>query len=150
MDTSRPSKDKQFHPPRTFTDDVIKLILKDIKAGSPKRHAAEANGIAESTFHTAIKQGITDIVHGDPESRWARLVVSLRAIEQEEIQYCRQAIKGSDKGHKGAEWTLEHAYWRDFCADAKLIELANEVENMKREMQSNQSNQSDPTNSEEK
>jgi hypothetical protein len=139
MDTSRPSTEKQYNPPRTFTDSAIANILLDISKGSPKKHAAEANGISERHLHLAIKQGITDIDHGESDTRWAKLVRSLRKIENDEIQFCRQAIVGSEKSHKGAEWTLEHAYWREFCGDAKILELAKEVDQLKGETNEAQS-----------
>jgi hypothetical protein len=142
MDTTRPSSQKQYNPPRSLTDEAIANILKDIEEGSPKKHAAESNGVSESGLHLAIKQGITDINAGEHDSRYARLVKSLREIEKAEIKWCRQRIKESDKGHKGAEWTLEHAYWRQFCGDAKILQLAKEVDELKGEANEKQNEKS--------
>src|SRR5579871_4539547 len=130
MDTSRPSTQKQYTPPRTFTDEVMAKILNDISRGAPKKYAAEANGISERHLHLAIAQGVTDIDYGENDTRWARMVLSLRAIEMKEIVGCRRDIRNSEKGHKGAEWTLEHAYWRHFCGDAKIIQLAEKVDEL--------------------
>ncbi len=141
MDTSRPSSQKQYNPPRTFTDEVMAMILKDIARGSPKKYAAEANGISERHFHLSIAQGVTDIDYGENDTRWARMVLSLRSIEMEEIIRCRQNIIDNEKGHKGAEWTLEHAYWREFCGDAKIIQLAEEVDELKVEKNSEKESQ---------
>lgn len=135
MDTTRSSgsKDQTMSFPRSFTQTKIDLVLKDIKRGSPIKYAAEANGIAESTFHTAIKQGITDIRCDEPESIYARLVVSLRQIELEDVIGCLDDVRKDTRGHKGAEWVLEHKYWRQFCGDAKLMELSKEVDQLKQE-----------------
>jgi len=51
-------------------------------------------------------------------------VESLAKVKKREVIVCRQLIVESEKGHKGAEWTLEHAYWRDFGKDANIKELA--------------------------
>ena len=130
MDTSRPSSQKVFKSPPQFTDERIACILRDIRGGAPKKYAAEANLVSESHFYNAIKQGITDINHGEIDTRWARMVESLRKIELEEIMSCRRDIRDSDKGHRGAEWTLEHAYWREFCGDAKILQLAKQVDEL--------------------
>lgn len=138
MDTSRPSSEKRFRPNSTFTEERIKAILKDIEEGAPKKHAAEANGVWEGHFYQAIQQGVTDIKHGENDTIWARMVKSLREIEFKEMKWCRQKIRENEKGHKGAEWTLEHAYWREFCGDAKILQLAKEVDEMKREAEKNE------------
>jgi hypothetical protein len=138
MDTSRPSSQKRFIEPPQLTEEVISSILKDIKRGSPKKYAAGANGITETQLYYAIRQGITDTNHGETDTRWARLVKSLRTIEQDDIVGCIQDIRQSEKGHKGAEWILEHAYWREFCGDAKIIQLAEEVDELKTEKSKNE------------
>lgn len=130
MDTSRPTSQKKYIPPRHLDDFRMASILSDIRRGAPKKYAAEANGITESQFYNAVKQGITDISYGELETRWARMVVSLRNIEKEEIMSCKSDIRASEKGHKGAEWTLEHVYWREFCGDAKILQLAKQVDEL--------------------
>jgi hypothetical protein len=105
-------------------------ILKDIKRGAPKKIAAEANGICEAHFYDAIKQGLTDLKFGERETRWAKLAESLRSIEMDEIISCKEDIRHSQRGHHGAEWTLEKVYWRHFCGDAKILELAKQVDEL--------------------
>lgn len=105
-----------------FKPQILKRILADIKKGSPNKIAAEANGVAESTFYDWIRQGIFDLQH-DVESEHAALAVSVRAIEQDEIQELRIKAKASDKGHRGAEWTLERAYWRHYSAKIADLEF---------------------------
>lgn len=110
---------------------MLDAILEDIRKGSPRKHAAEANGISRRHFHHLIAQGILDLEFGKIDTIHARLARSLRQIEQEEIQWCREKARFSEDGHKGAQWTLEHAYWRDFGKDANSKELAEEIEQLR-------------------
>lgn len=116
---------------RKVTREVIDLILDDIRNLAPNKYAAESNGISEGHFYDLIKQGICDINNDIHDTLHAYLAESLRKIEKEEIMSCRSDIRKSKKGHKGAQWTLEHVYWRSFCGDAKLMELAEEIEREK-------------------
>ena len=123
--------------PQSFpkvNQDMLDAILKDIKEGSTKKHASEANGISSRHFHYLIAQGIVDLEFGHNDTMFANLVRSLRKIEQEEIKWCRNASRDHEDGHKGAQWTLEHAYWRYFGKDANAKELAEEIERLREEM----------------
>lgn len=122
---------KKSYPFRTVTQEKIDAILEAIKEGAPNKYAAEANGISESHFYNLINQGICDFNHDVLDSLPARLVVSLRNIEMEEIISCKKDIRVSEKGHRGAEWTLEHAYWRTFSSDGNIRELAEDIEREK-------------------
>lgn len=124
-------QDKQVHPLRTITQEKLDRILHDIKNYAPIKYATVANGCCEEHFHTMVKQGIDDLKHDKPDTIHARLAKSLRKIQMEEVVSCLKDIRKAKKGHKGAEWTLEHSYWRTFCADAKLIELAEEIQQAK-------------------
>jgi hypothetical protein len=116
------------------TRENIDLILEDIRNLAPNKYAAESNGISEAHFYDLLKQGICDINHGNYDTLHAYLAKSLREIEKKEIISCRKDIRRSEKGHIGAQWTLEHAFWRSFCGDAKVMELAHEIEMMKGEL----------------
>ncbi len=123
--------------PRKFpivTPKKIDAILKDIAEGSPRKHAAEANGISARHFHYLVAQGILDLEFDKSDTMCANLVRSLRAIEMKEIKWCRKQARESENGHKGAQWTLEHAYWRYFGKDANAKELAEEIERLRDEM----------------
>ena len=124
------AKDSNFKY-RTVSRKVIDNIIKDIGEGSPKKYAARANGITETHLHNLIKQGLFDIDHNILDSLEAHLVVSLGKIHQEEIKYCKGEIKFSADGHKGAEWILKHAYWREFGNNAAAQELAEEISRLK-------------------
>jgi hypothetical protein len=113
---------------------LLENILIDIELGSPRKHAAESHGISRRHFHYLVAQGILDLEFGKTDTMHALLVRSLRTIEKKEIQECRKNIRNSSKGHDGAQWTLEHAYWRDFGKDANAKELAEELERLREEM----------------
>ncbi len=113
------------------TQEKIDRILADIKRGSPRKYAAEANQMSEAHFYNLVNQGICDINHGNFDTIHARMVGSLRKIEQEFIISAQDDIRGDKSSHKGAEWMLEHAYWRTFSKDGNLKELAEEMEREK-------------------
>lgn len=119
------------HPFRKLNKKLIDTIVKDISEGSPHCYACEANGITEAIFSIWRKQGMIDIAHDNEDSLPAYLVKSLGIIKQKEIKWCRDVIKKNKKGHKGAEWTLEHAYWRVYSSNAPVIELNREIELLK-------------------
>lgn len=125
---------KRPHRFKTVTKQLLEAILKDIQEGSPKKHAAEANGISDRHFYNLLAQGIVDLEYQKDTTLQAWLVRSLRKIEQKEIKDCRAKIKKEKKGHRGAEWTLEHAYWRYFGKDANAKELAEEIDRLKAEL----------------
>lgn len=108
--------------PKIATRETIDAILEHIREGSTKRHAAESCGVSEPLFYTWIHQGRLDLTY-EIDTIHAYLVKSLAKIAREEIKHCRSAIKMCPKGHTGAQWTLEHAYWQDFGHSAGLIEI---------------------------
>jgi hypothetical protein len=120
------------HPFRKLKKELIDAIVKDIEEGSTHKLASESNGITNRIFDIWRNQGRVDIEHQE-DSLCAYLVLSLSKVKQNEVKWCRSVIKESDKGHKGAEWTLEHAYWREFGSSAPSIELAKDIENLQSE-----------------
>lgn len=115
---------------KIISKEVIDAILHDIAQGSPNKHACESHGISEALFYAWIQQGQLELRYQNIETLHTYLVESLRKIEKKEIIDCRNAIKSSDKGHKGAEWTLEHAYWRYFGSNAADIEVNERLERL--------------------
>jgi hypothetical protein len=118
------------HPFRKLNKKLIDTIIKDIEEGSTHRYACEANGITDRIFYIWIKQGVIDI-ELELDTLAVYVVQSLAKIKQKEIKWCRKIIKANKKGHKGAEWTLEHAYWRDYSSNAPVMELNREIEELK-------------------
>lgn len=133
MAVAKPNKTKYKF--QKITQETIDAILKDIQEGSPNKHAAESNGISESHFYNLISQGIVDIEYGLNDSLQAKMVVSLRIIEKKEIKECRKKIKNSRFSHKGAEWILQHSYWRYFSNNSPVRELADEIERLRNQYQ---------------
>ncbi len=121
------------HPFRKLNKKLIDKIVKDIQTGSTQCYAAEANGITERIFLIWKKQGVIDIEF-ENDTLPAYLVRSLAGIKQAEVKMCRTLILRSDKGHKGAEWTLEHAYFRHFGSNAALVQLAQDMEEFKSDL----------------
>ena len=119
------------HPYRKLNKNLVDAIVKDIEEGSTHRYASEANGITQRILNIWIKQGEVDVEHELKDSLCAYLVLSLAQIKQKEIKSCRKKISKNEKGHKGAEWTLEHAYWREYSPSAAVLEFAEEVEALK-------------------
>lgn len=127
----KPNK-KITHPP-TITDEQIDKIISDVKRGSPKKYACLANGVSERHFYYMVDQGKCDIHHGNLSTKCARIVQSLYSIDQDKIISCCTDIRKHKSGHKGAQWILEHFYWREFSGDAKLMMMAEELEKLKLE-----------------
>lgn len=121
-------------PFKKLNKDLIDKIVNDIKQGSTRNLASLANGITPRIFDIWRKQGECDIEH-QVDSLCAYLVLSLSSVKQEEVKWARQIIKETDKGHKGAEWTLEHAYWREFGPTAPLKEMEERLDQMEREFE---------------
>ncbi len=124
------------HPFRKLNKKLVDDIVKDINAGSTHKLASQSNGITHRIFDIWHQQGRIDIEH-EVDSLCAYLVLSLSKVKQKEIVWCRDQIKNSDKGHKGAEWTLEHAHWRDYGSAAPTLELAQELEDLKNSLGAN-------------
>lgn len=118
------------HPWRKLSKELLDKIIKDIEEGSTHKYAAQSNGISETLFNMWRRQGDIDLNFNE-DSLPAYLVVSLAKIKQKEVKWCRKVIKANKKGHKGAEWTLECAYWKDFGRHAEVKELAQEFDDLK-------------------
>jgi hypothetical protein len=119
------------HPFRRLNKELIDRIVQDIAEGSTHRLAAESNGITTRILEIWRKQGEIDQEHGKYDSLPAYLVRSMGEVKKKEVKWCRNMIKKSKKGHKGAEWTLEHAYQRDYSSNAPLRDFAEEIDELK-------------------
>lgn len=121
--------DKDSYKWKKLSKERIDAIIVDIAAGSPNKHAAICNGVSDVIFYQWLQQGELELAH-DKESLCTYLVSRLRATEKDEIQLCRQLIKHSEKGHRGAEWTLERCYWKQFGVNAADIEFNQRMEKL--------------------
>jgi len=111
---------------------LIDIIVKDIDEGSTYKLASCANGITPRILYIWITQGMVDI-ETKQDTLCAYLVHSLHKVKQKEVKWCRNAIRKSQKGHKGAEWTLEHAFLRDFTSNAVIREMSKEISELQAE-----------------
>lgn len=121
------------HPFKKLTKKLVDILVKDISEGSTHKLAALSNGITPRIFDIWRNQGEIDVEH-EVDSLCAYLVLSLNKAKQKEVKACRTDIRISPKGHIGAQWTLEHAYWREYGNDAKAMELADEIQEIKDKM----------------
>ncbi len=118
------------HPFRKLNKNLIDTLVDEIFQGSTYRLACECNGISLRIFQVWYQQGLCDIEHDKEDSLCAYLVHSLARVRQKEVIKCREDILSDPKSHKGAEWTLERVYWRDFSSSASVIEFAEVLEKM--------------------
>lgn len=127
------------HPFRKLNTNLIDCVVNDIGEGSTHKLAALCNGITPRILEIWQKQGQIDIEH-EQDSLCAYLVRSLAKVKKKEVVECRKVIRENEKGHKGAEWTLEHAYWRDYGSNAPAIEVAEKVEKIEMDFYGEKSN----------
>lgn len=124
------------YTPRKVTQEMLDKILNDIKLGSPIKYASEAHGLSDITFHHLIKLGKQDLINEIHDTLPARLLMSLRSIQNEQVKSCALDIRGSDKGHRGAEWILEQMHWRQFGRHAQIKELSEQLDELELEKNS--------------
>lgn len=121
-DMSRGQKTKKL----ILTKEKIDKIVLDISNGSTIKAACLSNGVARCTFYEYLDAGELDLADKKTDTLDAYFVQELYKVKKHEIIACRQLIFNNERGHKGAEWTLEHAYAEDFSSAAALHALLNE------------------------
>jgi hypothetical protein len=102
-------------------------ILKDIEDEVPYELACESNGISYNSFRNWIANGKRDIEDGK-NSYYAQFLQAIRDIQKKRVRKYLKEVGHNDKGHKGAEWILERAYWKYFSPKVGEIELNERVE----------------------
>lgn len=125
------NKSNRGVPSTKFTPDRIDSILKDINNGIPYEIAAINNGIADRTFYEWVEQGKLDLYH-EIESDHAKLAQALYKIKTFHIKNHLLSITSSEKGHKGSEWYLERAYWKNFSSKVAEIEFNERISKLER------------------
>jgi hypothetical protein len=120
------------HPFRKLNKELIDKIVDKIGRGSTHRLACLSSGITTRCFDMWIKQGECDLDY-NVESLCTYLVLSLSSVKEIEVMRCRKNAEESEKGHRGAEWTLEHAYMRDFSTHSAIQELAQDINDLRAE-----------------
>jgi hypothetical protein len=132
---------KKFNPYKKLCPELIDKVLKEISEGSTHKYACEVNGITERILSMWRAQGVVDLEYENEDSLPAKLIMGLAKIKNKEVKYCRNLIKNNEKGHKGAEWTLERAYWKYFGAKAETLEMAEEIQKLKDGLRNDQGDQ---------
>lgn len=122
---------KRAYKNKKINKQMLDAILHDIRSYSTNKHAAQANGMGEVTFYEIVLQGALDLDYGE-DSMEAYFTQSLSRIKQDEIKMHRRAIIVSDKGHRGAEWSLEHAYQREFSPNFLALDAHKRLEELEK------------------
>lgn len=115
--------------PSKFTPEVRQSILHSIGRGIPKRIAAEANGVHESTYHLWITQGQKDILE-EKQTDHAQFVIDVRKIEQERIARHVSNLDQSIERWQSHAWLLERRWWKDFSGNAAAIDIDRRLRQM--------------------
>lgn len=119
--------------PSKLDEDRARLILDAISKHVPYRVAANANGISERTLYYWLKRGTEDMDSGI-DTEFSKFLQSLRKIEAQRIIECLDKIKVSATGHRGCQWLLEHVFWKYFSSNAAILELSEQLEELKHDI----------------
>lgn len=112
---------------------TTEAILQDLRDEVPYLHAAESNGVGYRTLLDWIEKGKIDIQNGENDSKYAQFTRAVREIEKNRIKHHISNIKREERSHKGSEWILERAFWKQFgkTAEIELNERVEKLENKK-------------------
>jgi hypothetical protein len=112
---------------------TTEAILQDLRDEVPYLHAAESNGVGYKTFLNWLDNGKKDIEEGKNDSYYARFLQAVRKIEKDRIKRHTRNIGSDERSHKGSEWILERAFWKQFgkTAEIELNERVERLENKK-------------------
>lgn len=102
------------------TPELTKKICEHLELAVPEKYAAEANGIAEDTFHSWMRKGAAGI---EPYVAFHQAVTRARATC---IVKMHVRVIGAGKGSSGAQWLLERRFWREY-AEHKRVEITPEA-----------------------
>ena len=134
MAVIKPKSEKKSQPLKPETVNKMKLIIESVARGIPISVACLAKGLHESHFYNFINQGIVDLA-AEEDTIHAKLVESFKTKQENFIAGCMDDIRTSDKGHRGAEWTLERSYWKYFSSAVPNIELMEQIEDLKKQIE---------------
>ncbi|HXK00721.1 MAG TPA: hypothetical protein VNF93_02405 [Buchnera sp. (in: enterobacteria)] len=118
-----------------FDQRVVDGILKDLENGIPARITCESYGVAYPTFKRWIENGTKDLLE-EKNTYYTQFLASLRNVHKKVISRHLKRVVENEKGHKGAEWYLERAFWQYFSSKVAEIDLEdrlNKLENKRME-----------------
>jgi len=112
---------------------TTEAILQDLRDEVPYLHAAESNGVGYKTFLNWLDNGKKDIEQGKNDSYYAQFLQAVRKIEKDRIKRHTRNIGSDERSHKGSEWILERAFWKQFgkASEIDLNERVEKLENLK-------------------
>jgi len=92
-----------------LTKEVHETIIRHLKAGAFRRHAAEAAGVSEDAVNDWLKRGAAG------ERRFAAFFIAVRKVQAEDAIRSQAVIttaqlKRIDGDWKAAAWSLERKY----------------------------------------
>lgn len=111
---------------------TTEAILQDLRDEIPYMHAAESNGVGYTTFLNWLELGKRDINLG-LDTKYTQFLKAVRQIEKERIRRHTRNIGSDERSHKGSEWILERAFWKQFgkASEIDLNERVEKLENLK-------------------
>lgn len=112
---------------------TTEAILQDLRDEIPYKFACESNGVSYRAFQMWINAGEKDVDEGRLDTKYALFLRAVRQIEKERIKRHTRNIGSDERSHKGSEWLLERAFWRQFgkTAEIELNERVEKLENKK-------------------
>lgn len=133
MAVIKPKSQKQNQPLKPGTLEKMNLIIEAVSQGIPIAVACLARGLHESHFYNFINQGIVDL-KANEDTVHAQVVESFKLKQQNFINGCLTDIRSGEKGHRGAEWTLERSYWKYFSQNVPVIEMSAQLDELKKQL----------------
>lgn len=124
-------KEEAPKPEIELTDEEFEAVLAALQKGSPLRHACVSNGVHWKNFSNEIFSGLDQLEFGIKDSQSSKRAQALYKMERHVMQSCLEQIRYNENGHKGAQFYLERLYWRDFSGDARVLQMADELEELK-------------------
>jgi hypothetical protein len=94
--------------PKKLTPEVSLNICKMLEVAVPEKYAAEANGIAEETFHFWMRQG------GEGVRKYAEFFAAVTRARARAVSNMHVKALGGEKGSSAALWLLERRFHHEY------------------------------------
>lgn len=109
MATAKKKKRRNGPKWTKLTPEVEETILRHLRTGAFRKHAAEAAGVTEFAFDDWMRRG------GEGEKPFAAFVEKVRRVQAEDAIRSQSIITRAQLGHiegdwKAASWNLERKY----------------------------------------
>lgn len=124
-------------PTQRVNEEMLNNILARISQGCPHRLSCEANRLSYTHFKLFLAQGRVDEAHG-LDTMHSRFLFKLKNLECEQVKNRLAKMDGEEIGKDSARWFLERKYWKDFSANAETLKLAEEIEDLRADIETTQ------------